>query len=105
MKLGLHLFLWFDQLDNIPHLIDKAKLFGCEILEIPLQQITSQSITTIRNKLRRLNMGCVGCVILPMEADITSSDERVRQNGIELLKGCVDIVVELERAPDSAGRV
>jgi len=95
MKFGLNLFIWYDELDRLPYLIEKAKKIGYDAVEIFLQRLSSSDIADVKRVLRKFQVDCIGCVILPPEGDVTSPDPEVRENGVEILKRCVDTLVEL----------
>jgi len=96
MRFGLSLFIWIDQLDRVSYLIEKACRLGYDLVEIPLLNILSKDVGVIRHSLRRTGLECVGCVVLPREGDLTSSEDSIRLNGIRILKRCIDILATLD---------
>ncbi len=96
IRFGVHLFLWAERFDEaaIP-LIRKAKGMGFDGVEIPLMPLETINIEKTRRELKKNDMQCLGSVGLPLDKDITSSDEETRHRGIEYLKRCAEVVSEL----------
>jgi D-psicose/D-tagatose/L-ribulose 3-epimerase len=99
VRFAVHLFLWTEVFDEaaLP-LIKKAKEIGYEGVEVPLihlDPLTPSLLKKAKKELEKNDMGCVGSTGLPLDRDITSSDEATRARGIEYLKRCVEIVSEL----------
>ena len=97
VKFGIHALTWVSRWDkNSLDVIDKAKEFGFDLIEIPLLKPEDISLAKeIRGKLNSLKMSCAGSVGLPELANITSVDEEVRKTGIEFLKKCVISTAEM----------
>ena len=96
MKFGLNLFIWYDELGKLAYLIEKAKRVGYDAVEIFLQKLSPHDVVAANHALRKFQVDCIGCIILPAEGDITSPDSNVRRKGVEILKRCVDTLVELD---------
>jgi len=96
VKFGVHLFLWTERFDKSAiHLIEKAKRFGFDGVEIPLMELDYIDVEATRRELKKHDVECLGSLGLSLDQDITSEDEKVRRNGIEFMKRCVDVVSEL----------
>ena len=96
VKFGVHLFLWTERFDKSAiRLIEKAKRFGFDGVEIPLMELDVIDVEATRRELKKHEVECLGSLGLPPEHDITSDDENVRRNGIEFMKRCVDVVSQL----------
>jgi len=97
VKFGVHLFLWTERFDKPAiRLIEKAKRFGFDGVEIPLMELDVIDVEATRRELKKHEMECIGSLGLSLEHDITSDDENIRRNGIEFMKRCVDVVSQLE---------
>ncbi|MCD6313067.1 MAG: sugar phosphate isomerase/epimerase [Thaumarchaeota archaeon] len=96
VKFGVHLFLWTERFDKSAiRLIEKAKRFGFDGVEIPLMELDVIDVEATRRELKKHEVECLGSLGLSLEHDITSDNENVRRNGIEFMKRCVDVVSQL----------
>jgi len=96
VKFGVHLFLWTERFDRSAiRLIEKAKRFGFDGVEIPLMELDVIDVEATRRELKKNEMECIGSLGLSLKHDITSDDENVRRNGIEFMKRCVDVISQL----------
>jgi D-psicose/D-tagatose/L-ribulose 3-epimerase len=93
MKLSL--LIWFNTFEDILPWIKKAKNIGYTTIELFVQKLSLQEVSTMKKLLTEHNLDCISCVILPEDADITSHDKKVREHGINLLKRCIRITAEL----------
>lgn len=97
VKFGVHLFLWTEQFDRSAiRLIEKAKRFGFDGVEIPLMDLDIIDIEATRRELKKHQVEALGSLGLPREYDITSDDEEVRRRGVEFMKRCVDVISQLD---------
>jgi len=96
VRFGVHLFLWTERFDEaaIP-LIRKAKDMGFDGVEIPLMPLETINVEKTRRELEKNDMVGLGSVGLPLDKDLTSSNEATRRHGIEYLKHCAEVVSEL----------
>lgn len=97
VKFGVHLFLWTERFDkSAVRLIEKAKRFGFDGVEIPLMELDVIDVEATRRELKKHEVECLGSLGLSPEHDITSDNENVRRSGVEFMKRCVDVVSQLE---------
>jgi len=96
VKFGVHLFLWAERFDEsaLP-LIRKAKDVGFDGVEIPLIELECVNVQKTKRELKKQGMQALGSVGIPLDKDITSSDEATRRCGIDYLKRCVEVTSEL----------
>jgi|YelNatPaOPRAMG01_1025707.scaffolds.fasta_scaffold01919_22 D-psicose/D-tagatose/L-ribulose 3-epimerase len=97
VKYGIHLFLWTERFDRSTlHLIEKAKRFGFDGVEVPLMELDLIDVEATRRELKKHDVEFLGSLGLPREYDITSDDENTRRRGIDFMKRCVDVVAQLD---------
>ena len=95
-KFGIHPFSWVSRWDETTlDLIDKIKNFGFDLVEVPMFETNTSLAKIIRGRLHALEMSCIGSVALSENTSVTSSDEKIRQAGIEFLKKCVIATAEM----------
>jgi len=91
MKLGVHAYAWCSQWSNaVIDIIDKTKSSGMDFIEIPLMCLETFDAKTVKKRLDKVGLGAVTSTVLLNDTDITSTDERIRKNGIAYLKKCVE---------------
>lgn len=96
MKLGIHAYAWCSQWSNDTlYLIDKVKNFDLDFIEIPLMCLDTFDGSAVRGRLESVGLGAVTSTVLLGDTDITSDDERIRQNGYEYLMKCVDAAAQI----------
>ncbi|MBI4245127.1 MAG: sugar phosphate isomerase/epimerase [Planctomycetes bacterium] len=96
MKFGVHSFIWTSQWnDDSLELIDKAKFFGFNFIEIPLVDPSLVTPEKIKNKLQQTEIDCCVATCLNEKTDLTSYDKDIRRKGIEHLKKCIDVTAEI----------
>lgn len=96
-KYGVHAYLWSDKLDkDIPWVAGKAKAFGFDALEVPLNVIERVDVPLTRRVLADTGLECCNCAAgLAFDQNLISDVASERQAGIDHLKRCVDISHEL----------
>jgi len=96
VKFGVHLFLWAERFD-LPalKLIKKAKDIGFDGVEIPLMELDVIDVEKAKKELKRNDVVGLGSMGLPLNLDITSSDEATRERGIEHMKRSIEVISEL----------
>lgn len=96
VKIGVNISLWSNKfdIDSVLNAVWKAKNLGFEFVELPLERELALDI--ISEELHRNNIECVGCLMLPSDADITSENYRVRERGIQFLRNCVNKLKNLD---------
>ncbi|MEM1840660.1 MAG: sugar phosphate isomerase/epimerase, partial [Nitrososphaerota archaeon] len=75
VKYGVHLFLWTERFDkSAVRLIEKAKRFGFDGVEVPLMEPDIIDVDATKRELKRNDVEFLGSMGLPKEYDITSDD-------------------------------
>lgn len=88
--------MWSADLDrDIGWVAEKAKQIGFDSLEVPLNLIDKVDVALTRKALSDNGLECTCVGGLGRDQNIISPDEKVRQNGIDHLKRCIDIAAEL----------
>ncbi len=96
MKLGIHAYAWCSQWSNDTlDLIDRARDFGLDFIELPLMCLDTFDVDAVRRRLERVGLPAVTSTVLTGESDITSDDAAVRAAGVEYLKACVDAAADV----------
>ena len=96
MKLGIHAYAWCSQWSNdMLHLIDKIKSLGLDFIEIPLMCLDAFDAEAVKNRLEQTSTEACTSTVLLNDTDITSYDEKIRQNGINYLKACVKATADI----------
>jgi D-psicose/D-tagatose/L-ribulose 3-epimerase len=96
MKFGASTFIWVSPFSNQTlNLIDKVKNIGFDYLEICIEDPETIDVTSIRNHLNEVGLQALVCGAFGPNRDISSDDESVRQQGVDYIKTCIDIAVQL----------
>lgn len=92
MKFAVHLSIfqrkWGDELSP---LIFLAKEIGFDGFELPLMNPFDLELKPIQEAIKETNLVPLCSTGLSQLTDISSTDEKVRENGIKHLKKCIDI--------------
>lgn len=90
-KIGIEIFYWLDNWsDDQTSCFARAKALGFDAVEISLISGPDTPINAIRAELDRCDLDVFCSMGLPPDKDITSPDEKVRREGIDYLKRCVE---------------
>jgi D-psicose/D-tagatose/L-ribulose 3-epimerase len=102
-KFGVDSLIWTEDFTekDLP-IIEKAKSFGFEVIDINIAHPERFPTAAVRDKIKEVGIGVVTTIGMPQEANIISPDAKVRRNGIDTLKTLVDINMEIG-APILAG--
>ncbi|MGC8777231.1 MAG: sugar phosphate isomerase/epimerase family protein [Candidatus Caldatribacteriaceae bacterium] len=96
LQYAVHAYAWTGKWSNATlGLIDRAKSFGFDLIEIPLMDIDYVDPPKIVEKLCQTGMGVITSTALQNFQDITSDDPEVRHNGLEYLLRCVRVSAEI----------
>ncbi|PFP15653.1 hypothetical protein COJ96_27675 [Bacillus sp. AFS073361] len=97
MKLGVQANAWRRQWDEDPmKVINHVKELGFDFIEIPLMNLHELDVPTLKGTLKNVDLEvCTSTILVDDTVDITSSDEKVRKNGINYLKRCIEATGEL----------
>ena len=103
MRYGASTFIWVSPFSNKTlDLLDKAKAFGFDILEICVEDPDSLDPASIRARADKAGVALTICGAFGPSRDLSSEDAAVRQNGLAYLKRCVDFAALL-RSPFVSG--
>ncbi|MGE5481853.1 MAG: sugar phosphate isomerase/epimerase family protein [Bacteroidota bacterium] len=93
-KYGVHAYLWSAELDrDIPWIAHKAKEFGFDALELPLNVIDRIDVKLTRQALEDESLQCTCVGGIDPDADLISDSPKERQAGLDHLKRCIDVCV------------
>jgi D-psicose/D-tagatose/L-ribulose 3-epimerase len=96
MRYGASTFIWVSPFSNKTlDLLDKAKAFGFDILEICVEDPDSLDPASIRARADKAGVALTICGAFGPSRDLSSEDAAVRQNGLAYLKRCVDFASSL----------
>lgn len=90
VKYGVYFAYWEDSWEaDFEKYIEKAKALGFDILEVAalgLVHLSDNELARLRNLAEQHNIILTAGIGLPKEYDLSSSDEKTRQNGIDFMK-------------------
>ena len=96
LKYAVHAYAWTGVWSNATlDLIDRAREFGFDLIEIPLMDIDYIDPPKIRERLNQAGMGVITSTALQDFQDVTSDDPNIRQKGLEYLIRCVQVSAEM----------
>lgn len=96
LKYAIHAYAWTGKWSNATlNLIDLAKGFGFDLIEIPLMDIDFIDPQKIRERLQAVGIGVITSTALQEHQDVTSDDETIRRNGLSYLLRCVEVTAAL----------
>jgi D-psicose/D-tagatose/L-ribulose 3-epimerase len=91
MRYGASTFIWVSPFSNKTlDLLDKAKAFGFDILEICVEDPDTLDASSIRAHADKAGVALTICGAFGPSRDLSSEQEEVRQNGLTYLKRCID---------------
>jgi D-psicose/D-tagatose/L-ribulose 3-epimerase len=95
-KFGVNLLLWADKFDRESvALIPKVADMGFEGVEIPIFAPSTVDIPHTQAALQATGLQAIGCAIMGPDRDPINEDAAIRENGINYLKSCVEIIAAL----------
>ena len=96
MRYGASTFIWVSPFSSKTlDLLDKAKAFGFDILEICVEDPDSLDVVSIAAHADKAGVALTICGAFGSSRDLSSQDAAVRQNGLAYLKRCVDFAASL----------
>lgn len=96
MKFGASTFIWASPFSNKTlDMIDKAKDFGFDIIEICVEDPDTIDTAAIRPRLENVGIAATVCGAFGPDRDLSADDEAVRENGITYVERCADIAADL----------
>lgn len=96
LKYAVHAYAWTSKWSNATlDLIDRAKEFGFDFIEIPLMDIDLVDPQRIKERLDRVGIGAITSTALQEHQDVTNGDPEIRRRGIEYLVRCVKVSAEI----------
>jgi D-psicose/D-tagatose/L-ribulose 3-epimerase len=96
MQYGASTFIWVSPFSNKTlDLLDKAKAYGFDIVEICVEDPDTLDPASIRARADKVGVALTICGAFGPSRDLSSEDAAVRQNGLAYLKRCVDFAALL----------
>ncbi len=96
MKYAIHLSTFTKEWDeDLVPFIKRAKDIGYDGVEIPLMNPEEFDVNRIKSELEKQKIEAICGTGLGADTDIGSNDEKIRNNGINHLKTCIDICEHL----------
>lgn len=96
MRYGASTFIWASPFSNKTlDLLDKAKAFGFDILEICVEDPDTIDADSIRAHADKAGMALSICGAFGPSRDLSSEDAAVRRDGLAYLQRCVDFAAAL----------
>lgn len=97
MKYGAHSLMFAASLtENALGMFDEAKDLGLDGLEVHIGDPSRIPIDAVRSKKEETGLETTFTTMLDKDCNIVSPEPAVREAGMRFLKGCVDVVVELD---------
>ena len=96
LRYAVHAYAWTsswsnDQLD----ILDRAKGFGLDAVEIPLMEIDLVDPDAIRERAEAVGIGLCTSVAMPMDADPTGETESSREAAVAFLRRCSELTAAM----------
>ncbi len=96
MKYAIHLSTFTKKWsDDLVQYIKRAKEIGYDGVEIPLMDIKNVDYSKIKDALLENHIEALCGTGISINTDIGSTDEIVREQGVQYLKNCIDICYQL----------
>ncbi len=96
MRYGASTFIWVSPFSNTTlNLLDKAKAFGFDILEMCVEDPGTLDPDSIRAHADKAGMALTICGAFGPSRDLSSEDAAVRRNGLAYLERCIDFAALL----------
>jgi D-psicose/D-tagatose/L-ribulose 3-epimerase len=96
MRYGASTFTWVSPFSTKTlDLIDKAKAFGFDCLEVCIEDPETIDPAAVRLRAEAAGMAITVCGAFGPGRDLSSEDQAVRENGLAYLKRCVDFAEAL----------
>lgn len=96
MRYGASTFIWVSPFSNKTlNLLDKAKAFGFDVVEICVEDPDTLDPSSIRAHADKIGVSLTVCGAFGPSRDLSSEDAEVRQNGLAYLKRCTDFAALL----------
>jgi len=103
MKFGANSFIWVSPLTTQSlDLLDKVHVMGFDIFELAIEDQRLIDLPTVRDRLKRLGLGCSVCGAFGSQRDLSHESSLVRANALKYINGLVD-VARILGAPVVAG--
>ncbi len=96
MRFGASTFIWASPFSNKTlDLVDKAKDFGFDIIEICIEDPSTIDPAAIRGRMEKVGIAATVCGAFGPDRDLSSDDESVRENGVAYVNRCSQIAEAL----------
>jgi len=96
MKFGASTFIWVSPFsDDTLHLFQKVHDMGFDTLEICVESPETINIESIAKASTKTGIEVIICGAFGVERDISSNDSAIRVQGVNYIKTCIDIAVQI----------
>lgn len=103
MKFGANSFIWVSPLTTQSlDLLDKVHRMGFDIFELAIEDQRLIDLPSMRDRLKRLGLGCSVCGAFGPQRDLSHQSPLVRANALKYICGLVD-AAQILGAPVVAG--
>ena len=96
MKYGVNTMVWTTRVDErLAPLFARIKQWGFDGAELFLSPDEPANLGAVKKMLDENALECTTCSVLPREANLVSSDAKIRAQGLTFVKKCLDRTAEL----------
>jgi D-psicose/D-tagatose/L-ribulose 3-epimerase len=96
LKYAVHAYAWTPSWSNRTlDLIDRAKLLGFDVIEIPLMELELVDAAAIRNRAAEVGIDLCTSTACSIANDPTGDDQAIRQRGVKYLMNCIKATADM----------
>lgn len=97
MQFGANTFIWESPFATARHLplLEKVSDMGFDLIEIAVEDPHLIDVATLREALKRYQLGTVVCGAFGPDRNLSSSDPQKRHNANEYMRWCIDAAAKL----------
>jgi D-psicose/D-tagatose/L-ribulose 3-epimerase len=96
LKYAVHAYAWTNSWSNDTlDIIDKAKVLGFDLVEVPLMEIDKVDAAAIKERAGTVGIGLCTSTACSEATDPTGEDEVVRAAGLDYLKQCIKATADM----------
>lgn len=106
MKFGVNTWVWTAPLtlEEMAELAPKYVEIGCNILEVPLEDLAGMDFEQAAAILKEHGLEATTCAVMSLDRDLIHPDPSIRENGRNYMHGAIDTAAVLG-APNLAGPI
>ena len=95
-RYAVHAYAWTSSWSNDRlDILDHAKSFGLDAVEIPLMEIELVDPAAIRERAEAVGIGVCTSVAMPLDADPTGDEESSRESAVAFLRRCSELTAAM----------